>query len=303
MQKAVGLSTLYSRYVAKSRARRREFEAYYSKEELARQAEAERGWEGDLALLRKNGVLTVADLIEKLPRLPNRLKQSAIHFARQLHLHQALPALLKMVETGRDHYLRILCADALAVLKPEKKVREFFHGIAERELASDNPDPDWLEVVLFGLVIAQNRQSAALLLSIFERSDLPGWLRGDAGDKIGLGQAVRDRRTRLFSRCTDAALRGLDDESIDVKFWSMYIFMQIAPANGIKHSGKDRRAFSTALKKLRKIAANDHRLAPGFWWPMSAEAEDAIASIEGRSSEFDAGERWKNKVRGKMNRD
>jgi hypothetical protein len=47
------------------------------------------------------------------------------------------------------------------------------------------------------------------------------------------------------------------------------------------------------LPRLREIAANDHKLAPGFWWPMSAEAEDADYAIEnGARPENDVAERW-----------
>ncbi|HUE16885.1 MAG TPA: hypothetical protein VMR25_22100, partial [Planctomycetaceae bacterium] len=56
---------------------------------------------------------------------------------------------------------------------------------------------------------------------------------------------------------------------------------------------------------LRQIAKNDQRLAPGYWWPMSAEATDVITCIaEGHWPEPDAGERWmKNTARGEWNRD
>jgi hypothetical protein len=57
--------------------------------------------------------------------------------------------------------------------------------------------------------------------------------------------------------------------------------------------------FQRGLSALRKIAANDHRLAPGFWWTMSAEAEDAIGCIKtGRWPDPDAAERTTRKRRG-----
>ena len=55
-----------------------------------------------------------------------------------------------------------------------------------------------------------------------------------------------------------------------------------------------------AIPGLLDIAENDHRLAPGYWWSMSAEAEDVIHCIEnGTWPEIDAAERWQgNKERG-----
>ena len=60
-----------------------------------------------------------------------------------------------------------------------------------------------------------------------------------------------------------------------------------------------------ALPHLRHIVVNDKRLSPGFWWPMSAEAEDIIGCIKfGKWPQPDAAERWiGNKVRGECNRD
>ena len=77
-----------------------------------------------------------------------------------------------------------------------------------------------------------------------------------------------------------------------MKFWSMYIIMQLA-RNGSPNRKRSNAMFTPALPRLREIAATDHRLAPGYWWPMSAEAEDAIALIEsGNSPENDAADRW-----------
>ena len=145
----------------------------------------------------------------------------------------------------------------------------------------------------------------SVLVEIFERTDLPGWLRGDAGDKLGCGHSkVTDRRTTLFRRCRDAALCGLKEDDIDVQFWSMYVIWQLVGDH------KERRTpgfagLDAALPDLRRIAAEDHRLAPGFWWPMSGEAEDVLHVFEhGQSPEVDAGERWTDtSKRGVWNRD
>jgi hypothetical protein len=108
---------------------------------------------------------------------------------------------------------------------------------------------------------------------------------------------VTDRRTRLHRRCRDAALKGLNEQNIEVKFWSMYALMSLA---NCWQRGPGNDTLRTAVPTLRNIAAADHRLAPGYWWPMSAEAEDAIHCLEsGCWPDPDAADRWLgNKERG-----
>jgi hypothetical protein len=254
-----------------------------------------------LRRLQKRGVLTVADLLQQLPRLPASLKQFAIHLISILQIHQAAPVLLEMMS---DRNVRTACAAAIGCLKSGRKVTQVFLKIARRELTADSPDRDWLEAVIHGLGSSDDPRAADVLVTIFERVDLPGWLRGDAADKLGCNQFIRDRRTRLFRRCHDTAIRGLDENSIDVQFWSLYLIGSLSSdAFRRRHSRPD--DFSPALPRLRDIAANDHRLAPGYWWPLSAEAEDVIGCIEkGHWPDPEAAERWiSNTKRGEWNRD
>jgi hypothetical protein len=72
----------------------------------------------------------------------------------------------------------------------------------------------------------------------------------------------------------------------------MYAIMQRASIQRIGQRVRNER-FHAAFPTLREIAVHDHRLAPGLWWPMSAEAEDTIGYIEtGTGAENDAAERW-----------
>jgi len=167
---------------------------------------------------------------------------------------------------------------------------EYFVDTGRRELASSKPNGDWLEAVILGFGWNYDPRAEKLLLEIFERTDLPGWIRGDAGDKLGWCKRVLDRRTKLYRRCRTAALRGLEEDSIDVQFWSMYVIGTLA--TGPRCDGKNRHDFHEAIPKLRLIAKHDQRLAPGYWWPMSAEAVDVIACINtGQWPNPDAAER------------
>jgi hypothetical protein len=266
-----------------------------------RHAIANRSRARKLGRLQKQGIITVVDLLERLTRLSPRLKEFGIELISILNIHEAIPVLLDLMS---DRTVRMSCAVALEFLKPDKRVTRFFLGIGNRELASGSPDRHWLEAAVYGLSFSNDRRAVELLVTIFERSDLPGWLRGDAADKLGCRKFIGDRRTKHFRRCRDAALRGLDDDSIEVKFWSMYLIGSIC-SDGVWRRRSKHTGCEIALPRLRQIAANDHRLAPGYWWPMSAEAEDVIGCIRtGHWPHPDAADRWiGNTTRGEWIRD
>ena len=268
------LLALFSRFLAKQSAEFRENCGTVNSKRVR-----------DLQRLRKLGIETVSELLARLPGFSPGLKQSAIHFTWLLKIRQAVPVLVEMLP---DRKTRWLCADTISWLRPGRKTTEIFLRIGARELQSPTPDRHWLWAVIYGLQQCSELRAAEMLVTIFERTDLPGSLRGEVGDKLGW---VRDRRTRIFRRCREAALRGLHDESLDVQFWSMYVIMCLA-GHDAERGLSPQNGFACALPRLREIAANDHRLAPGFWWPLSAEAEDTIASIEGSYLDPDAGERW-----------
>ena len=84
----------------------------------------------------------------------------------------------------------------------------------------------------------------------------------------------------------------------------MYLIGSLCQLNHFQRKA-NLRDFAAAMPKLRKIAAKDHRLAPGFWWPMSAEAEDVIYTIKnGNGKDPEAADRWLgNTERGEWHRD
>jgi hypothetical protein len=247
------------------------------------------------------GIVTLSDLLVRLPRLTPGQKRFGIELIRVLEVREAIPTLLTLMS---ERNVRLDCAWTLSMLRPGAKVIRGFLDIGRRELASTTPDRHWLDAVIQGLGLADDPRVTELFVKIFERVDLPGWLRGDAADKLGCCRHNRDRRTQLYRRCRDTAMRGLTDASIDVQFWSMYLIGSLCsnqrPQRRSLHSD-----FESVLPRLRQIAAKDHRLAPGYWWPMSAEAEDIICCIKtGQWRDPDAAERWSGySMRGEQIRD
>ncbi len=254
-----------------------------------------------ISTLARRNISTTSQLIAALPELPAKLKDFALWWFMVTRERRAETTLLAMLKNDSD--CRLMCAATLSSIGGSRSRREFVR-IGKCELAAANPDRHLLNEVILGLkmCISETAEIDELLLTIYERVDLPGWLRGDAGDALGCCSRIMDRRTKAFRRAWTTARNGLFDTDIEVKFWSMYVVMSLADRSDSRRSNA---IFVEALPQLRKIAKTDHRLAPGFWWPMSAEAEDAIYAIKhGRGQEDDASMRWLgNTERGPMIRD
>lgn len=239
--------------------------------------------------LAQKGVVTVGDLIAALPELPPSSQDLGIWLISDLKIPRAASALQKLLLNPR---VRVQVAWILDFMRPRPNTDRIFLKHGWRELQSAQPDRSWLDAAVQGLACSESAEAADMLVTIYEQTDLPGRLRGDAADKLGCVSLVHDRRRRLYRRCRDGALRGIFEDDIEVQFWSMYLLMILAKRNGRETHVIDR-DLAPALPRLKQIAADDHRLSPGLWWPMSAEAEDAISCIErGCWLQPDAGERW-----------
>jgi len=252
-----------------------------------------------LRRLKQRGINTTADLLACLPSLPLSLKKLGIELVSDLKVRQAVPLLCHLME---EKGVRSDSAWALRWMNTgRKRIVVCLLGHGRRELESSNPDIDWLEAAVHALGPSAEIRAVELQLAIFERTELPGWLRGEAADNLGCCDVIYDRRTRLLERSRNAILRGLYDKSIYVQFGSMYFLGSLA----VDRRRRPADQLESALPRLRTIAARDRRLAPGFWWPMSAEARDVIYCIQnGHWPNLDAGDRFSSSgPRGEWRRD
>lgn len=244
--------------------------------------------------LASHGVVTVGHLLERLAGLPRRLSIAGIELVSLLRIGQAAPLLMEMMEAAP---LRMSCATAIAECRQNKRITERLLRIGRRELDAARPDPHWLQAVVEAVRHSDDRRAAELLVGIYERRDLPGAIRGDAADHLGCSSFIGDRRTTLYRRCRTAGIEGLTDDSIDVQFWSLYLIGQLA-----SHQLRSVRSGLDEIVPLLRSFAADHRLAPGVWWPMSAEAADVLHCLQhGSWPEIDAAERWQGRGRGPTN--
>jgi hypothetical protein len=276
-----GTMTIRERYTRLAE-RRSEFSRANCRQMDQRTLRAIRDWE-------RKGIATVADLVRAFTHLTPRQQSQAVWMFQLWRVRKAVPLLLARLDNPRT---RLEAANALGSMEKLPRVDALFIDHARRELSSVTPDSLWLHAALIGLRWSSATAAADIFVTIFERQDLPGWLRGDAGDRLGCFDAIDDRRTHFYRRARDAALRGIHDDDIHVQFWSMYVIMTMAATYKPRQRAALRRDFAPALPRLREIAATDQRLSPGYWWPMFAEAEDAIYCIEtGKGMEMDAAER------------
>lgn len=278
MKPSPALAVLYARYLK-----------HEAVQNWKPSASVQRERQQTLQRLQKRGVVTVADLVAELPRLPRSLQRSAIEFVGHLEFRRAIPALLELMDRPR---LRLVVASVLSYFRESRPITEALVAVGQRELAAPAPDVTWLDAITIACLACDDRRIAEILLMTYERTDLPGWLRGNAADRLMSQTGIGDRRTTLYRRCRAAALRGLDEEDLDVRFGSMYVIGALT-SRGDWSPPKVHTDFHCALPRLREIAATDHMLAPGYWWPLSAEAADVIGCIEsGTWPQPDAADRW-----------
>ena len=284
----ISLTQLFADFVAKR-----------TEESRVNCAKSDRKNAGQIKRLALHGVTTTRELVDALPRLPTGLRDFGIWWVSRVKARGAQDVLLQLFRD--EPKCRLSCASALSFLGGKKAAREFIQ-IGETQLAMPKPDSDWLYAVIQGLKFPECPRAEEILLTIFERTDLAAWLRGDAGDALSRCPQLEDRRTNFFRRAWKTAMEGIFDMEIEIQFWSMYVIANLA-LNDYSHSRRSNHRFHPALPQLHDMKANDHRFAPGLWWPMSAEAEDVICVINtGHWPEHDAGDRWNgNASRGPMN--
>jgi HEAT repeat protein len=110
----------------------------------------------------------------------------------------------------------------------------------------------------------RNQKPLEVLLATFDKIEESPSVRAQALEGFGLQRP--SKRNRLRCRVEESILRGLSDESTEVRFWACY-------AAGTLQ-------VESALQKLRELSQTDFEVCPN-WWRVSEEAADAIEWIHG----------------------
>jgi HEAT repeat protein len=128
----------------------------------------------------------------------------------------------------------------------------------------EHPDPALREAAAYALWQFRDDRAHPLLLAALRDPAEDPRVRGQAAET--LGYTTRDARTRRYKETARALVDALGDPSPTVRFWA-------ASALG----GMRARAATPAL---RRLAATDQAVCPG-WWRVADEAADALVRITG----------------------
>jgi HEAT repeat protein len=157
---------------------------------------------------------------------------------------------------GENISLSLEAAKSLGMLKSKRAVP----SLIEELIKGDNVDKRAASAYALGLLLDE-RAIDALLSVMNNKNDSPKVRGGTAEALIGFGKKRK--------RVVDALINGLEDPSVEVRFWSTFALGEM----------KVKRAIS----KLEKLAAEDDEVLPG-WWSVGKEASNAIDRIKSRSS-------------------
>jgi hypothetical protein len=191
-------------------------------------------------------------------------------------ISRAAPLLLQLVLSADE--ARGDAAMSLARLEDRKSIRVIAKS-AQRELRRRNPSTKLIESAVWALKMSKGKLSFETLLAVYERENLPDRIRGDAADALAWYMDRIDRRTKDYRRCVAAALKALDNESAEVRFWTMYLIGQMASSRTRSGRRASPGELTRALPILRRIARTEHGVYSNLW-PHSEEAKDAIHCIE-----------------------
>jgi hypothetical protein len=254
----------------------RRFVGERSDEERTRCSEFDSKNLAKLRRLAKSGITTYDELIRALPSLPLKTRHFAAWLLGTQEVSRAAPALLQLVLA--NDAARGAAAVAIRRLENRKAIRAVARR-AQFELRQERPSIELIESAVWCLKSAPGKDASETLLEIYEREDLPARIRGDAADALTWDLDRIDRRSRDYRRRVAAALKALQSESAELRFWTMFLIAQLACAR--TRSGRRPRAgdLAKALPALRRIAREERAVYSNLW-PYSEEAKDAIYCIE-----------------------
>jgi HEAT repeat protein len=160
------------------------------------------------------------------------------------------------VFSGQNINLSLEAAKSLGMLKSKRAVPP----LIEELIKGDNVDKRAASAYALGLLL--DERAVDPLLSVMNNKNDSPKVRGAAAEALVWFGKKR-------KRVVDALISGLEDASVEVRFWSAFALGEM----------KVKRAIS----KLEKLAAEDDEVLPG-WWSVGKEASNAIDRIKSRSS-------------------
>jgi HEAT repeat protein len=212
----------------------------------------------DFARLLSLGANSIESLIAILKNrnLEDDIRLLTCWILGQLGDKRTVRALLE-VFSEQNINLSLEAAKSLGMLKSKRAV-----PVLIEELRKGN-NVDKRAASAYALGVLLDERAIDPLVSVLKNKNDSPKVRGAAVEAlIWFGKKRK--------RVVDALINGLEDASVEVRFWSAFALGEM----------KVRRA----ANKLERLIAEDDEVLPG-WWSVSKEASDALDRIRSKSSE------------------
>ncbi len=212
----------------------------------------------DLAQLLSLGANSLGSLIAilKNQNVEGDIRLLACWILGQLGDKRSVRALLE-VFSGQNISLSVEAAKSLGILKSKRAV-----PVLIEELSRGN-DVDKRAASAYALGLLLDERAIDPLVSVLNNTNDSPKVRGRVAETlVWFGK----RRKRVV----DALINGLEDASVEVRFWSAFAIGELK--------------VSRAVNKLERLVAEDDEVLPG-WWSVSREASNALDRIGSKSSE------------------
>jgi len=209
--------------------------------------------------LRRAGVRTYNDLIEKLPRLRKSERGTAVWLLGRVNRRSGVPVLLQVLVDDRVQSIRWDAAVSLSLLGGQRAIRGLL------ALARDHTnDDDIRAAATHALAMSYEESALDFFVRTFADSAEHTEVRVQAAEGIAAVLGHCDRRTRRWRRAADVLLPLLSDQEVEIRFWAVF-------AAGSLRVTKARR-------RLRALTRDRGRASMG--WSVAEEAKDALHCIQ-----------------------
>lgn len=210
----------------------------------------------DIHTLLSAGVYSYQALICLIedPNSDESIKTIACWVLGKLKHKNSVAPLLKAFDRGGPS-VTWEAAKALGRIRSKRAIKPLINALlqgkeVERRAAS-----------AYVLGILRDRRATEALLNVLQNKDEQPIVRGHAAEALAW---FGDRRKRVI----DALMSGLEDTSVEVRFWSAFALGELK--------------IKRAADELEKLSVKDNEVLHG-WWSVSEEASNALDRIKFRS--------------------
>lgn len=210
--------------------------------------------------IRTKRLTTFRSLSRAIPRLRRNEAVCAIRLLPFLDRRSAAEAVLSVLRSSGDEYVRLEAARTLAQL-PKRRTAKILGDCIREE-----PDAAVRYWEMYAIACLAEPSIVEQIVAVLTDSNENTRVRSQAAEALGYVLQSMDRRRRTYRKAVDTLIAMLGDPQVEIRFWSCFALGNIKAR--------------AALAALRGVQRSDRGVCPG-WWAVSAEASDAIRVIGG----------------------